>query len=85
MDSVLNGKIAVLGLMPINKKVYINYLKPHEKVNKKAEVDTNRFKYYKLYGKKPIFYSMEYIKQTPIQDLLERDKGNQERWIKTDE
>ncbi|TKJ00758.1 hydrolase, partial [Bacillus cereus] len=31
MDSVLNGKIAALGLMLIDKKAYIKYLKPLEK------------------------------------------------------
>lgn len=85
MNSVLNGKIAVLGLMPIDKKAYIKYLKPHEKVNKKAGIDVNRFKYYKLYGQEPMLYSIEYLTQTPIKDLLERDKENQTRWIKTDE
>ncbi len=85
MDSVLNGKIAALGLVPIDKKAYIKYLKPYEKAYKKSGIDVNRFKYYKLYGQKPMFYSMEYIKQTPIKDLLERDKGNRERLVKKDE
>ncbi|MEG7934972.1 hydrolase [Bacillus mobilis] len=84
MDSVLNGKIAVLGLMPIDKKAYIKYLKPHEKANKKAGIDVKRFKYYKLHGQKPMFYSIEYLKQTPIKELLERDRVNQLRWAKTD-
>ncbi|PEQ27990.1 hydrolase [Bacillus thuringiensis] len=85
MDSVLNGKIAALGLMPINKKAYIKYLKSHGKAYKKAGIDINRFKYYKLYGQKPMFYSVEYLMQTPIKDLLERDKGNKERLVKTNE
>ncbi|MFF2241943.1 hydrolase [Bacillus thuringiensis] len=85
MDSVLKGKIAVLGLVPIDKKAYIKYLKPHEKAYKKSGIDINRFKYYKLHGQKPMFYSIEYLKQTPIKDLLERDKGSKERWVKTDE
>ena len=81
MDSVLNGRIAALGLIPIDKKA----LKPHEKAYKKAGIDVNRFKYYKLYEQKPMFYSVKYLTQTPIKDLLGRDKGNQERWVKTDE
>jgi len=85
LDSVLKGKIAVLGLVPIDKKAYIKYLKPHEKAYKKSGIDINRFKYYKLHGQKPMFYSIEYLKQTPIKDLLERDKGSKERWVKTDE
>ncbi|MGH1297185.1 hydrolase [Bacillus pretiosus] len=85
MDSVLNGKVAALGLMPIDKAAYIKYLKPHEKANKKAGIDFNRFKYYKLYGQEPMLYSIEYLTQTPIKDLLERDKENQTRWVKTDE
>ncbi|WP_264448907.1 hydrolase [Bacillus cereus] len=85
MDNILKGKIAVLGLIPIDKKAYIKHLKPHEKAYKKSGIDVNRFKYYKLYGQKPIFYSMEYIKQTTIKDLLERDKGNKDRLVKTDE
>ncbi|MDA2474893.1 hydrolase [Bacillus cereus group sp. Bce025] len=85
MESVLNGKIAALGLMPIDKKTYIKYLKPHEKAYKKAEINVNRFKYYKLYGEKHMLYSMEYLMQTPIKDLLERDRGNQKRLVKTNE
>ncbi|PEO77331.1 hydrolase [Bacillus toyonensis] len=83
MDSVLNGKIAALGLIPIDKKAYIKYLKPHEKAYKKAGIDVNRFKYYKLYGDKHMLYSMEYLIQTPIKDLLERGKGNKDRLVKT--
>ncbi|AFU16612.1 hypothetical protein MC28_5190 [Bacillus thuringiensis MC28] len=83
MDSVLNGKIAALGLIPIDKKSYIKYLKPHEKAYKTAGIDVNRFKYYKLYGDKHMLYSMEYLMQTPIKDLLERDRENQKRWVKT--
>ncbi|MDA1952004.1 hydrolase [Bacillus cereus] len=85
MNSILNGKVAALDLIPIDKKSYIKYLKSHEKAYKKAGIDINRFKYYKLYGQKPMFYSVEYLMQTPIKDLLERDKGNKERLIKTDE
>ncbi|MED3090120.1 hydrolase [Bacillus toyonensis] len=81
MDSVLNGKIAALGLIPIDKKAYIKYLKPLEKAHKKSGIDVQ---YYKLYGEKPMFYSVEYLKQTPIKDLLERDKGNKESLVKTD-
>ncbi|PEE34639.1 hydrolase [Bacillus cereus] len=85
MDSVLKGKIALLGLISIDKKAYIKYFKPHEKAYKKFGIDVKRFKYYKLHGQKPMFYSIEYLEQTPIKDLLERDKGSKERWIKTDE
>lgn len=83
MDSVLNGKIVALGLIPIDKKAYIKYLKPHDKAYKKAGIDVNRFQYYKLYGEKHMLYSMEYLMQTPIKDLLERDKGNEDRLVKT--
>ncbi|MFB5091322.1 hydrolase [Bacillus cereus] len=85
MDSVLKGKVAVLSLMPIDKKAYIKYLKPHEKAYKKSGIDVNRFKYYKLYEQKPMFYSEEYLTQTPIKDLLERDKANKDCLVKTDE
>lgn len=76
MDSVLNGRVAALGLIPIDKKAYIKYFKPNEKAYKKSGIDIKRFKYYKLYGDKPMFYSIEYLMQTPIKDLLERDRGN---------
>ncbi|HFK1751929.1 hydrolase [Bacillus thuringiensis] len=85
MDSVLHGKIAALSLIPIDKKAYIKYLKPHEKAYKKAGIDVNRFKYYKLYVQKPMFYSVEYLMQTSIIDLLERDKGNKDCLVKTNE
>ncbi|MDR4147221.1 hydrolase, partial [Bacillus thuringiensis] len=71
MDSVLNGKIAALGLMFIDKKEKIKKLKHIEKANKKAGIDV---KYYKLYDGKPMFYSVEYLKQTSIKELLERDR-----------
>lgn len=85
MASVLNGKIAALGLIPIDKKAYIKYLKPHEKAYKKAGIDVNRFKYYKLYGENHMLYSVEYLEQTSIKDLLGRDRENQIRLVKTDE
>ncbi|HGH7175509.1 TPA: hydrolase [Bacillus wiedmannii] len=85
MDSVLNGKISALGLIPIEKKAYIKYLKPHEKAYRKAGIDVNRFKYYKLYGEKHMLYSVEYLEQTSIKDLLGRDRENQIRLVKTDE
>ncbi|MGG8383806.1 hydrolase [Bacillus sp. R-CC1] len=85
MDSVLNGKIATLGLIHIDKKTYIKYFKPHEKAYKKTGVDVNRFKFYKLYGENHMLYSVEYLEQTSIKDLLGKDKGNQERWVKDDE
>lgn len=85
MESVLKGKIAALGLIPIDKKAYIKYIKPHEKTYKKSGIDVNQFKYYKLYEQKPMFYSVEYLTQTPIKDLLESDRGNRIRWVKTDE
>ncbi|HDR7412288.1 TPA: hydrolase [Bacillus toyonensis] len=75
MDSVLNGKIAGLGLIPIDKKAYIKYLKPLEKARQKAGIDV---KYYKLYGDKPMFYSVEYLEQTSIKELLERDRWRKE-------
>lgn len=71
MNSILKGKIAALDLMPIDKKAYIKYLKPLEKAQKKAGIDV---KYYKLYGEKPMFYSVEYLEQTSIKELLERDR-----------
>ncbi|QWG83329.1 hydrolase [Bacillus mycoides] len=85
MDSVLKGKIAVLGLVSIDKKAYNKYLKPHEKAYKKAGVDVNRFKYYKLYGQKHMLYSIEYLERTSIKELLERDREKQQRLVKTDE
>ncbi|MEB8596649.1 hydrolase, partial [Bacillus cereus] len=39
--------------------------------HKKAGIDV---KYYKLYDGKPMFYSVEYLKQTSIKELLERDR-----------
>ncbi|MED1023350.1 hydrolase [Bacillus mycoides] len=83
MDSVLNGKITALGLIPIDKKAYIKYLKPNEKAYKKSGIDVNRFKYYKLYGEKHMLYSVEYLEQTSIKELLERDRENQKRLVKT--
>ncbi|MGG0645481.1 hydrolase [Bacillus mycoides] len=81
MDSVIDGKIAALGLMPIDKKAYIKYLKPLEKAHKKAGIDV---KYYKLYGEKPMFYSVKYLKQTSIKELLERDRWRKDLSVRSD-
>ena len=82
MDSVLNGKIAALGLMPIDKKAYIKYLKPLEKAQKKSGIDV---KYYKLYGGKPMFYSVEYLMQTSIKELLEKDKWRKDLSVRSED
>ncbi|MBY0015341.1 hydrolase [Bacillus cereus] len=79
MDSVLNGKVAALGLMPIDKKAYIKYLKPLEKAHKKSGIDV---KYYKLYGEKPMFYSVEYLMRTSIKELMEKDKWRKDLSIR---
>ncbi|MES5834647.1 hydrolase [Bacillus cereus group sp. MG11] len=76
MDSVLNRKIVALGLIPIDKKAYIKYLKPHEKAYKKAGIDVSRFKYYKLYGHEHMLYSVEYLELASIEELLKADKAN---------
>lgn len=85
MGSILNDKISVLSLKTINKKVYNKYLKPYEESCKKAGINVNQFKYYKLYGQKPMLYSKEYLERTSIIELLERDRENQQRRIKVDE
>ncbi|HGO9421115.1 MULTISPECIES: hydrolase [Bacillus cereus group] len=85
MDSVINGKIAMLGFIPIDKKAYIKYLKPYEKACKRTEIEIYQFQYYKLYERTLILYSVEYHKQTTIIDLSERDRENQIRWGKIDE
>ncbi|PEL32544.1 hydrolase [Bacillus toyonensis] len=85
MDSVLNGKLALLSLIPIDKKAYNKYLKPHEKLYKKAGIDVNQFKYYKLYGQKQMLFLIEYLERTSIKELLERDREDQQHWVKTDE
>lgn len=80
MDSILNSKIAALGLIPIDKKAYIKYLNPLEKAHKKAGIDV---KYYKLYGEKPMFYSVEYLEQTSIKELLEKDKWRKDMSVRS--
>ncbi|MED0991939.1 hydrolase [Bacillus nitratireducens] len=85
MDSVLNGKLALLSLIPIDKQTYNKCLKPHEKPYKKAGMDVNQFKCYKLYGQKHMLYLIEYLERTSIKELLERDRESQQRWAKTDE
>ncbi|PEQ59628.1 hydrolase [Bacillus cereus] len=63
MNSILNSKIAVLGLIPIDMKAYIKYINPLEKVHEKSGINV---KYYNPYGEKPMFYSVEYLDQTSI-------------------
>ncbi|RWS44111.1 hydrolase [Bacillus mycoides] len=76
MDNSLNDKIAVLGLMSIDEKAYNKYLKPYEETYKRARIDINCIKYYKLYGEEHMLYSVEYLERTPIEELLKADKAN---------
>ncbi|MCU4724222.1 hydrolase [Bacillus thuringiensis] len=85
MESISNDQVTTGSLILIDKNAYIKYLKTHEKTYKKAGVDVNRFKYFKLYGDKHLRYSLEYLEQTSIKEILERDRENQKRLVKINE
>ena len=76
MDNVLNGKIAALGLHPVDDTIRDKYLKKYEDVG----IDVTRFKYYKLYGQHFMPYSKEHLIGTIIEELLKRDKENYKRF-----
>jgi len=76
MDNDLQNKIDVLGLQAVDETAYNKYLKPYEETYKRAKIDINRIKYYKLYGQEHMLYSVEYIERTPLEELLKADKAN---------
>ncbi|WP_436863961.1 hydrolase [Bacillus fungorum] len=82
MDNDLQNKIAVLNLIAVDEIAYNKYLKPYKKESKKAGIDVDRFKYYKLYGEHYMLYSVEYLECTSMEELLEKDKNNYSLFVK---
>jgi ribosomal protein S27E len=76
LDTDLQRKINALGLLIIDETAYNKYLRPYEETYKRAKIDINRIKYYKLYGKEHMLYSVKYIERTPMEELLKADKAN---------
>ncbi|QIW22364.1 hypothetical protein [Bacillus thuringiensis] len=79
MDNInadLQKKIDMLSLHPVSNLIYAKYLMPYE------ERDSNltRYKYYKIYGQEPMFYSKSYLMDSTIEVLLEQDKLNHKRF-----
>lgn len=68
-------KVRALNLVPITEEIYQEYLMPLEQDD---GLDVSRYKYIKFYGDVPIYYSIDYLEQTSIIQLIQMDKRNKE-------
>lgn len=69
-------KAALLALKPIDDEVYLKHLKNWHLLGK----DVDRFKYYKYYKDQPYFYTVDYLKNTSLDELLRKDVQNKKFW-----
>ena len=69
-------KAALLALKPIDDEVYLKHLKNWYLLGK----DVDQFKYYKYYKDQPYFYTVDYLKNTPLDELLRKDVQNKKFW-----
>ncbi|MEX5523265.1 hypothetical protein ABFV50_32140, partial [Bacillus cereus] len=45
-----------------------------------VEMDELQFKYYKMYGQQPMFYSMTHLMDSTIEELVKNDEKNQKQF-----
>ncbi|MED3079159.1 hypothetical protein [Bacillus wiedmannii] len=72
----LQKKIDMLSLHPMSNLIYAKYLMPYED----RESNLKRYKYYKIYGQEPVFYSESYLMDSTLGVLLEQDELNHKRF-----
>lgn len=75
-DMMLEEKVRLLDLKLITDDIYLKYLKDIQL----RGADVNRFKYYKVYGEQPMFYSEQHLLNTPIEELKAKDKKNRKQF-----
>nr|WP_307896965.1 hypothetical protein [Bacillus sp. FDAARGOS_1420] len=74
MNPEIQSKIDKLGLLLVDDFIYNKYCVPFEK--KKG--DKKHEKYYKWYGRTPMFFTEKYLMEFTIEELLQKDKSNHE-------
>ncbi|PEF33356.1 hydrolase [Bacillus wiedmannii] len=76
IETNLQKKIDVLGLRPLDDATYERYFKNRTVVG----IDELQFKYYKMYGQQPMFYSMIHLTDSTIEDLVKNDEKNKKQF-----
>lgn len=72
IETDLQQKIDVLGLHPLDDIIYERYFKNRTIV----KMNELQFKYYKMYGKQPMFYSIAHLKGSTLEELVRNDEMN---------
>ena len=62
----LEQKIAKLNLLPMTDEVYLEHLKSDQL----RGMDVSKWEYYKMYGNEPMFYDVEYLNNTALDELI---------------
>ena len=75
MDS-LDYKLNTLSIEHMTDDIYHEHLRPLQLIG----VDVSEHKYYKMYGDTPMFYSAEYLNRHSLEELIQSDKENKERF-----
>lgn len=76
IETDLQKKIDVLGLCPLDDITYDRYFKNRTVVG----MDELQFKYYKMYGQQPMFYSMTHLMDSTIEELVKNDEKNNKQF-----
>ena len=76
IETEVQRKIDALGLSPLDDIIYHRYFKNRTVV----EMDELQFKYYKMYGQQPMFYSMTHLMDSTIEELVKNDEKNQKQF-----
>lgn len=76
MDNDLHTKVNALRLLPIDNKIY----KEHLKATEESGCKVSQFKYYKMFDSTPMFYSLNYLNNNSIEELVKKDKKNHKQF-----
>ena len=76
IEKNLQQKIDMLGLLPLDDATYNKYFKNRTVL----EMDELQFKYYKMYGEQPMFYSMTHLMDLTIEELVKNDEKNNKQF-----
>ncbi|PEP91585.1 hydrolase [Bacillus toyonensis] len=76
IETGLQKKIDALGLRPLDDTTYDRYFKNRTIV----KIDELQFKYYKMYGQQPMFYSMIHLMDSTIEELVKNDENNKKQF-----
>ncbi|MDA2639125.1 hydrolase [Bacillus cereus] len=76
IETAVQQKIDALGLRPLDDAIYHRYFKNRTVVG----IGELQFKYYKMYGQQPMFYSMTHLADSTIEELVKNDEKNRKQF-----